>query len=565
MERVLFYHVDIRVEEDGWLDVTEHFRLRVSPEETKGRLRRDFPIGPPRSRGFGRLNAPLEFVRRDVSTRVEVHSVGGPPGKGGVRVWLGTPGRSISPGDGTYGFSYRTTRWLVFDGDRTRLTWDVTRNPWAVPIHYVRARVHLPGQVGEDAVVLDGWTGTGGTRDSPLNTSFDADAHPGSVATFTTPGPLRREQGVTIQLDFPAGLVSPPPPGQEAAWARLDRKPYTDVTRVALCVLVFFVLVWAVTGRDPPAPPVVVEYDPPEGVSAAAIAYLDKRGYGQKLLTATLMSLAGKGVLEIEKTGRKWTVRRRGPIPRTLTPDERTVAEKLLPDDDALVITGISYRRFREARHALRKELRRRFRGRYFVANRGWFFVGLLLSMAGFAYLVSRVRFGLAPSSWVPAVVLLVWGTPTGLFLVRGFRQWRIDLAEMSPKPSLPAASVFPLLMTIPFGFFAIMAHELYEAVPPHLFFAVLVLSGVNAAFFQLLERPTVAGQELLSHVEGFKRFLTATEKERMARLSTEESQALYERMLPYAVALGMKNRWATTFGGAVAPLLRDEGAAATH
>lgn len=563
VQSVVSFDADIDVQANGWLEVTEQIRFVGSPKGTKGRLRRDLPVGPPRPGGFGRLTAPLKFVNRDRHTQLEVHSAGGPPGTSGIRIWLGTPGRSISPGDNTYGFSYRTTRWLAFDGDRTRLTWEVIRNPWSVPIRSVTARVHLPGHVEEGAVVLDGWTGPERAHGSPLRSIFDADARLGSSATFSTSGPLHPDKAVTIQLDFPAGLVSPPTPAQEAAWARLDRKQYTDMVWIVFLVIAFFVLVWVEAGRDPPAPPVVVKYDPPEGVSPSAIGYLDRRGYDRRLLTAAIVSLARKGVLEIEETSRrKWTVRRIGPISRALTPDERAVAEKLLPEDDALVITGISHRRFREASRALRKELKRRFRGRYFVSSRGWFSLGLLLSVAGFVHLVSRTRFGLLPSAWVPVAVLLIFGIPFGLALRRGYARWRIDLAEMSPKPGPLAASVWPLVMTIPLGFLASTAHQVYEAVPPHLFLAALILCGVNAVFFQLLERPTVAGQELLSHVEGFKRFLTATEEDRLGRLSTKESQELYERLLPYAVALGLKNRWATIFGYAVNPV-QDEGAGA--
>lgn len=561
VERVHSYRVDIRVQQDGWLDVTEEIRFRVGPRGTEGRLRRDLPVGPPRPGGFGWLTAPLEFVRRDVSTRLEVHSSGGSPGTSGLRVWLGIPGRSVPPGDRFYGFSYRTTRWLVFDGDRSRLTWDVTPDPWSVPVGSVTARVHLPGTVGEEAVALRGWIRSGGMRDGSLSTSLEVDPRWGSVATLRSRRPVRSDEGVTIEVDFPARLTSRPAPEQEAAWARLDRRPYTGLAGVVLLVTGFFLVVWMVAGRDPPAPAVVVEYEPPDGLSPAGMGYLDKRGYGPGLLTATIMSLARKGVLEIEETGRTWTVRRVGPFPLTLTPDERAVAETLLPREDALVITGTSHRRFREARRALRKELGRRFRGRYFVGNRGWSAVGFLLSLAGLALLVSRIRFGLASSSWIPVAGLLVWGIPTGLFLTRGLRRWRIDLAERAPKPTLFAAGVFPLLATILLAFLGVLAHEAYEAVPPHLFLAALVLSGVNAAFFQLLERPTVAGRTILNQVEGYRRFLAATEEDRFRHLSTSESRKLCERALPYAVALGMENSWATTFGGAMTPIIQDDGA----
>lgn len=108
----------------------------------------------------------------------------------------------------------------------------------------------------------------------------------------------------------------------------------------------------------------------------------------------------------------------------------------------------------------------------------------------------------------------------------------------------------------MPLGFLGVMTHELYQIVPPYLVLAVVLLSAVNAVFYELTERPTVAGQEILDQVEGFKRFLSATEEDRIERLSSKEAQALYERLLPYAIALGMKNRWAANFGDAMSQLI---------
>lgn len=399
-----------------------------------------------------------------------------------------------------------------------------------------------------------------GTTDAPATAGLHPDGRSGSAVTFGLPAPLLRDEGATLDVEFLAGLVAPSTSAQGAAWDRSDPQRYVDAAAVALFVLVFYVLVWAAASRPPPRSPVIATYDPPEGISPAAAGYLDQRGFNERHLTASIFGLARNGVLEVEENGRGgWTVRRIGPLPSTLEPDERVVAETLLPADDALVITGISHSRIRATRRALRRELKRRLHGRYFVANREWFALGLLLSLAGLAVLASRTGIGVAPAAWVHAGSLLLWGALSWGILTRGYRQWRIDLAEMSPKPSLLAASVFPLLMTVPVGVFGLLAHRLYNTVPPHLFLAALLLCGINAVFFRILERPTVAGQELLSRVEGFKQFLAATEADRLDRLSTAESQELYHRLLPYAVALGMRNRWADAFGGAMKPIVSTE------
>jgi len=71
----------------------------------------------------------------------------------------------------------------------------------------------------------------------------------------------------------------------------------------------------------------------------------------------------------------------------------------------------------------------------------------------------------------------------------------------------------------------------------------------LNVLFHQLLKAPTHAGRVLLDQVEGFKMFLGAVDKDRLATLAaTEQTPAVFEKYLPYAVALGVEHAWANRF-----------------
>ena len=53
----------------------------------------------------------------------------------------------------------------------------------------------------------------------------------------------------------------------------------------------------------------------------------------------------------------------------------------------------------------------------------------------------------------------------------------------------------------------------------------------------------------LLVQVEGFKMFLGAVDKDRLATLAaSEQTPAVFEKYLPYAVALGVEKAWAARF-----------------
>ena len=79
------------------------------------------------------------------------------------------------------------------------------------------------------------------------------------------------------------------------------------------------------------------------------------------------------------------------------------------------------------------------------------------------------------------------------------------------------------------------------------LFIAGLIL--VNLVFFSILPRYTTEGRQLLDHLEGFRWFLRVTEQDRLNFFHPpDRTVALFEKYLPYAIALGVANQWAKQF-----------------
>ncbi len=58
----------------------------------------------------------------------------------------------------------------------------------------------------------------------------------------------------------------------------------------------------------------------------------------------------------------------------------------------------------------------------------------------------------------------------------------------------------------------------------------------------------------MLDRIAGFKQYLSITERERLDRMTPpEDTPELFEKYLPYAIALGVENRWAERFAGVLA------------
>lgn len=67
--------------------------------------------------------------------------------------------------------------------------------------------------------------------------------------------------------------------------------------------------------------------------------------------------------------------------------------------------------------------------------------------------------------------------------------------------------------------------------------------------FFWLMHAPTAAGRKLLDQVDGFRMYLEVAEKDDLnLRHPPELTPALFERYMPYAIALGVEQEWAEKF-----------------
>lgn len=71
----------------------------------------------------------------------------------------------------------------------------------------------------------------------------------------------------------------------------------------------------------------------------------------------------------------------------------------------------------------------------------------------------------------------------------------------------------------------------------------------LNALFIYLIKAPTVQGRRVMDQLEGFKLYLATAEQERLNFLHPpDNTPELFEKFLPYALALDVENEWTEQF-----------------
>jgi uncharacterized membrane protein len=84
--------------------------------------------------------------------------------------------------------------------------------------------------------------------------------------------------------------------------------------------------------------------------------------------------------------------------------------------------------------------------------------------------------------------------------------------------------------------------------------FLPLLATPIVLSAFWWIAAPTKEGRTVLDHIAGFKQYLTITERERLDRMTQpRDTPELFEKYLPFAIALGVENRWAERFAGVLA------------
>jgi len=136
--------------------------------------------------------------------------------------------------------------------------------------------------------------------------------------------------------------------------------------------------------------------------------------------------------------------------------------------------------------------------------------------------------------------------------------------ASLEAKYSFPQAPKWPgivslLLLVLIFILGLVSAYCYFNFVVwiSLVLIAASVLLHTRIAAVIKAYRP--AGNDLETQVAGFKMYLNATDHDRRNFINAPElSTALYEKYLPYSIALGLENAWGTLFKDTIATAINN-------
>jgi uncharacterized membrane protein YgcG len=333
-------------------------------------------------------------------------------------------------------------------------------------------------------------------------------------------------------------------------------------------------IAWWRVGRDPPGGGVYPRFDPPPGLSPAAARFVRNRGFDDGCLTAAVLSMAVKGAVRIGEVagtgllgGRVYRLNPMGMDGRHLSPGETAAYRALFAESTApldLKTDKQNGPRVDKARDALKGALRREHLGATFRRNRGHTVAAVTAGAAIGAVLIGAA----ARLSPVPVAI---WGggafavVMLGAFLSALLAPGRSLSDRLGSAAGLGIGLFVAVAIARQSGALD-SARDLLGTATGLVTAAAGAVYGLAIALFgRIMSAPTVAGRRLMDHLDGFALYMKTAEEDRLDRLTPpERTPELFERLLPYAVALGLTQQWAAKFADVLSAATRPDWYAGT-
>lgn len=386
----------------------------------------------------------------------------------------------------TFVLKYRVRNGLKFFEDHDELYWNVTGDEWDVPIEEASVRIILPPQT--TGIRAQAFTGAYGAREAAATVEIV-----GAGVRMTMTRALGFREGLTAVVGWDKGIVAAP--------TIVDRAHTFLVSNWALGIplLVFAAMyrLWATRGRDPRLRPITVVYEPPDRLTPAEVGTLVDESPDTRDLTATVVDLAVRGYLRI--TEQK--------------------SEQLF---GLWSNTDYVFHRSKPAQE--------------------W------TALPAYERLLLEALFKGSASDEVPLSSLenrFYKSLPTihdAIFESLQHRKYYTQRPDRVKQGYLIGGIVLGLLLI-----FALSALADRWGMAPLTFLTAGFLSGLIVVWFgRIMPARTLQGTRALEGVLGFEEFLTRVEADRFDRVI--KTPELFEKFLPYAMALGVEKNWARAF-----------------
>ena len=406
---------------------------------------------------------------------------------------IGDPNFTIS-GTHVYEVDYNVVNVVRFDGkNANQFIWNANGTGWDQPFLHIEARLHFAASLSHEVGAEKCFTGVQGNTASDCSITANA-----GTTTFATTRPLAAGENLTMQVAMPANYFVKP---TFKDWWADHGTQIMEATILPLLALVVAGTWWYKNGRDIGGRGTIIpEYGPPDDLRAAEADIVAHYKLGKNAISATIIDLAIRKYLKIQESESNGLLgigkRKNYTFIRLTAP-----AKDSLKDYEAQIMDGL----FTGADTVEMSSLKNKF------------------------YTTAQAVQKLIPKNL----------TVAGYF-------------SRDPKKAGNAGHIVGAVLA--FGGVAIVGAAAFVALGA-------IIGGLIVMFFaSLMPKRTQKGEDAKDAIEGLKLYMNTAEKDRIAMLQSPDAPyaaksaepvktvELFEKLLPYAMVLGVEKQWGKQF-----------------
>lgn len=393
---------------------------------------------------------------------------------------IGDPDITVH-GKNTYQIVYKVKNAIRFQENFEELWWNLNGNFWELETDNYTADIHFPAGIDKDNTQIDYYTGLYGSKDKNLAIWEWKD----KVLHVQSAAILRKGEGISLSVTMPKNIFT----AYKVTFS--DKYPSWPWLALPILLFIFCFTFWRKYGKDPHwHKTIIAEYEAPDNLTPMQIGMLSSLdGLKKTHITAGIVKLACDGIIKIEEINNKTLVFTQKDYKLTILNENKanslTIGEKVLFDSIFLGKKEILLSEMKKVFYTKLSDIKQVTRK--FLEEHSYLENGKHI-LQYFAY----------------SIILIVL---LSIFLSVGLNIF------------------FPNGMQ---DFFFILFS--------------LILSVVIYVFFGIfIDKRTLKGAEAEWKIKGFKLFISTAEK---YRAQFYEKENMFEKILPYAIAFGLTDKW---------------------
>lgn len=292
------FTTDFTVRQDRQIEVVERIDVDFLDLERHG-IYREIPIQYTKTVGGG-----ADIVAGKVTFDLELQGVTDAAGnplqtqvtRGDlVRIRIGSPDVTVT-GPQSYIIRYRLEKGLGFFDDHDELYWQATGTYWPVPILEAQATIRIPlADVPDTSAAWGAWCYAGWYESNDMSRCTAEMTQPGEYRYRV--GRLDPGEGLTVVASFPKGIIPAPTVAEKTA----EQVSFFWPVALPLLTLLGMWRTWWRRGREPHVGSIVPRWREPEGIRPGPAGTLLDQSADMDDIVATLLDLAVRGYLTIKE------------------------------------------------------------------------------------------------------------------------------------------------------------------------------------------------------------------------------------------------------------------------